>query len=68
MVSRERIDRMKYKILLSKIRWFLETEDAMRTVRNLMFRGRTTLATYKELSQWAGKIESELRKEVEDGS
>jgi hypothetical protein len=66
MVSRERIDYMKYRALLSKIRWFFETEDAMQVVRLRMLRGKATLGTYKELSIWAGEAENNLRKEVED--
>lgn len=66
MVSQERIDQMKYKILLSKVGWFFETEDALRVVRSRVANGKATLGTYKELAVWAGAVESDLRKEVED--
>ena len=62
------MDSISYRGLLDRVKWYFETEDAMRTVRGLMFRGRATLATYKELSRWAGDIEGQLREEVEDGS
>jgi hypothetical protein len=56
----------KYNTLLAKVRWFFETEDALRTVHLRLVRGKTTLETYRELSVWAGDIESELRRECDD--
>lgn len=60
------LDYVKYQDLLDRVAWFFETEDAMRVIRLRMLRGKSTLGTYKELAIWAGEIESELRKEVED--
>lgn len=55
---------VKYHELLDRVRWLFETEDAIRYVRLLLSQGYTTLAVYRELSIWAGKAESDLRKEV----
>lgn len=60
------LDYVKYQELLGRIKWYFETEDALRVVRLRMLRGKSTLRTYKELAIWAGAAESDLRKEVED--
>ena len=60
LVSRQ-ILRDLHKKLLEDVAFYFECEDAMRTVRNHLYRGTATLSTYKELSGWTGDIESELR-------
>lgn len=55
-----------YSTLLEKIKFHFELEDALRTVHLRLARGKTTLETYRELSAWAGDIESELRRECDD--
>ena len=60
LVSRQ-ILRDLHKKLLQDIAFYFECEDAMRTVRNRLYRGTATLDTYKELSGWTGDVESELR-------
>ena len=54
------------KDLLNKIGFFFETEDALRVVRLRVSRGKATIGTYRDLARWAGDIEGQLRKEVED--
>ena len=52
---------IKHEKLLEDVAFYFECEDAMRTVRSRLFQGTATLSTYKELSVWAGDVESELR-------
>lgn len=54
------------KDLIDLIDWYFETGDALKTVQLLVYQGRTNLATYRELSSWAGDAENELRKELND--
>lgn len=58
------LEYVKYYELLDRMGWFFETEDALRVVRSRVANGKATLETYKELSIWAGDIESQLRKEI----
>lgn len=57
----------KYNELLEKVDWYFETEDALRCVRFLLYKGRTTLNVYNELAMWAGDAESELRDCISEG-
>ena len=52
---------LKHEKLLEDVAFYFECEDAMRTVRGRLCLGTATLSTYKELSVWAGAVESYLR-------
>ena len=52
---------LKHEKLLEDVAFYFECEDAMRMVRERLYQGTATLSTYKELSRWAGAVESELR-------
>ena len=52
---------LKHEKLLEDVAFHFECEDAMRTVRGRLYLGTATLSTYKELSVWAGAVESDLR-------
>ena len=51
----------EYEKLLSLVDWYFQCEDAQRYLRVQLTNGKVTLNTYKELSIWAGTVESDLR-------